>query len=187
MLPVVPILEMSETSAIMLVSCFLAFISGQRMGNEMLANPAEMPAENPPLAREKRRLCTVDTLDQRTRGARRVAELTAVFEAELRKTGRTLTAAEGAAVRNAALLSAISEDAGARRLAGDATVTLEDVVRLSRAAAAAMKALAIKPSGTPAPPTLAEHLASRAAERAGGASGDRTDRVARVRRRLPSR
>jgi hypothetical protein len=152
----------------------------------MLTNHAETQAESPPLARGKRRLCTIDALDQRTRGAKRVAEMVATLEAELRKTRRMLTAAEGAAIRNAALLSAISEDAGARRLAGDATVTLEDVVRLSRASTAAVRALGIRPAAGPAPPTLAEHFASRAAERPGGASGDRTDRVARVRRRLPS-
>jgi hypothetical protein len=129
----------------------------------MLANNAEMPAGRPQVGRGKRRLCTVNALDRRTRGARRVAELAAVFEAELRKSGRMLTAAESAAVRNAALLSALSEDAGTRRRAGDVTVTLEGVVRLSRAAAAVIRALGIKGVAAATPPPSLSAWAQQAA------------------------
>jgi hypothetical protein len=94
--------------------------------------------------------------------------MVATFEAELRRDGRMVTAAERTAIRNAALLSAISEDSAARRLSGDVTVTLEDVVRLSRASVAAIRALGIKPAGAPKPPTLAEHLARRTAQRKSG-------------------
>ena len=137
----------------------------------MLAYQADMPAKSPQTARGKVRLCTVESIDQRTRGAKRVAELVATFEAELSKSGRTVTAAESAAIRNAALLSAISEDAAARRLAGDATVSLEDVVRLSRASAAAVRALGFKPAAAVASPlSVREYFAAMPAARAGASN-----------------
>src|SRR5262249_27116 len=110
----------------------------QHSGNQMLTNRAEIPSTSPPTTGGKQRLCTVDSLDQRTRGAKRVAELVTTFEAGL---GRTPTAAESAAIRNAALLSALSEAASARRLDGDSMVSFEDIVRLSRAAQAATRGL----------------------------------------------
>jgi hypothetical protein len=146
----------------------------QRMSNKhaaMLTNSAEMAAENGPIACEKRRLCTADTIDQRTRGAKRLAEMVATFEAELTKAGRAVAAAERAAIRNAALLSAISEDAAARRLAGDVTATLEDIVRLSRASAAAIRALGIKPATAATPPPSLSAWATLAAPVAQDASG----------------
>ena len=52
-------------------------------------------------------------------------------------------------------------------------MSLEDVVRTDNAAARAVKSLGIKPGAAPKAPTLAEHLARRAAERAGKTSDDR--------------
>jgi hypothetical protein len=79
-----------------------------------------------------------------------------MFEAEL---GRTPTSAEGAAIRNAALLNALSEDAAARRLDGDSTISFEDIVRLTRAAQAATRALGLQSGGQkPEPPTIKEYI-----------------------------
>jgi hypothetical protein len=90
----------------------------------------------------------------------------ATFEAAL---GGPLTEPQRLAVANAAALSAIAEDAQARRLAGD-DVSLDDIVRYTSAARRAVRDLGLdNRKREPDPgPTLAEHLARRAAERAGG-------------------
>jgi hypothetical protein len=107
-------------------------------------------------------------LDGRTVGARRARELAQSFEAEL---GGTVTSAQRAAIERAATLMALAEDAQARRLAGDPSVSLEDLVRIDNAAMRAVRQLGIKPGAKPAAPSSpAEYLARRAAERAGKAS-----------------
>jgi hypothetical protein len=131
----------------------------------MLADNAEIPAESPPSRQGKQRLCTIDSLDGRTRAAKRARELASNFETEL---GGVLTVSQRLAVDRAAALTAISEDAQARRLAGDIGVSLEDIVRTTNAAHRAVKELGIKPAGAPKPPTLAEHLARRTAQRKTG-------------------
>jgi hypothetical protein len=100
-----------------------------------------------------------------TVAARRAAELAKGFEAEL---GGSLTASQRLAIERAAALVALAEDAKARRLAGDERISLDDVVRVDGAAARAVKALGIKAAGAPKPPTLADHLARRVAERSSG-------------------
>jgi hypothetical protein len=51
----------------------------------------------------------------------------------------------------------MSEDASARRLDGDVTVSFEDVVRLARAASAAVRVLGIRQRRR-MPPSLQEYL-----------------------------
>jgi hypothetical protein len=109
----------------------------------------------------KLRLATVRDLDGRTRASRRARELAAGFERDF---GGDMSSGRRLAIERAAAMVALAEDAQTRRLAGDQSVSLEDVVRIDNAAARAVKAIGIKP-GKPAGPTLAEHLAKRAAER----------------------
>jgi hypothetical protein len=90
--------------------------------------------------RLKTRLIAVRNLDQRTRAATRARKLAAEFEAEL---GGDLTTAMHIAIERAAALTVVAEDARARRLAGDLTITLDDLVRTDRAAAAAVRALGL--------------------------------------------
>jgi hypothetical protein len=134
---------------------------GQRRAREavtkVLASAEQMTADKPADVRGKRRLCTIERLDGRTVAARRARELAKGFEAEL---GGTITTSQRFAIERAAALVALAEDAKARRLAGDAAITLEDVVRVDNSAARAVKALGIKPGVAPKPPSIHEFMAS---------------------------
>jgi hypothetical protein len=61
---------------------------------------------------------------------------------------------------------AIAEDTRARRLAGDPSVTLDDLVRVDSAARRAVRDLGIRPNVAPPGPTLTEYLAELAAKKA---------------------
>jgi hypothetical protein len=128
----------------------------------MFANAAHVMADKPGGVGRKQGIRTIDDLDGRTKRAKRVAELIGTFGAELTKSGRTLGATEIAAIRHAALMTALSEDAAARRLDGSTEVSLEDIVRLTRASQTAVRMLGIKPGAAPKPPSLPEYLASLA-------------------------
>jgi hypothetical protein len=130
----------------------------------VLANSVEIPAKRSRHMRGKTRLRTIQALDGRTLAAKRAHELAQGFVCEL---GGTITASQRLAIERAAALAALSEDAQARRLSGSPDITLEDLVRIDNAAMRAVKALGIKPAAAPKPSILAEHLAGRAAERAG--------------------
>jgi hypothetical protein len=93
----------------------------------MQAAAEQIPVVSSPVARRKAQLCTLSALDGRTVAARRARELAKGFEAEL---GGTVTVSRRFAIERAAALVALAEDAKARRLAGDAAITLEDVVRV---------------------------------------------------------
>jgi hypothetical protein len=97
-------------------------------------------------ARRKAHLHTLETLDGRTVAARRANELAGVFEADMGAAGKT--AGGRMAARRAAVLVAIAEDTAARRLAGEADVSVDDVVRADGAASRAIRALDIKPTAT---------------------------------------
>jgi tagatose-1,6-bisphosphate aldolase non-catalytic subunit AgaZ/GatZ len=119
-------------------------------------------ANTAPKVSGKARFTTLRHLDQRTMAARRAAALVSTFADEL---GGELSTAQRLVVERAAVLMALAEDAASRRLGGDTAISLDDVVRLEGAASRAVKRLGIgvrKPE--PAVPTLAEHLAKRAAE-----------------------
>jgi hypothetical protein len=122
---------------------------GNVAGNEMLENCPEIRADCPPIARGKARLLTLEGLDGRTVAARRAAQLAKGFEAEL---GGTLSATQRLAVEQASALAAIAEDAQARRLAGDMTISLEDLVRATNAATRAVRQLGIKAASAATPP-----------------------------------
>jgi hypothetical protein len=98
-------------------------------------------------------------VDHRHPVARRARKIAASFAAQI---GRDLSPAEHAAVLRAGELIAISEDARARRLSGDASVSLDDLVRVDSAARRALKDLGLKPPGAAKPgPNLAEYLRSK--------------------------
>ena len=123
---------------------------------ELSAEAAAMPPGSVPTARGKARLLTVGHLDKRTRASRRSRELARAFEAEI---GGVISATQRLAIERAAALVALAEDAQARRLAGDPSVTLDDVVRIDGAAQRAVRRLGIeqrKRSAGPAIPSLAE-------------------------------
>lgn len=115
------------------------------------------------------RLLTLTALDGRTVAARRAAALTETFAAEF---GAELTPAQRIRVETAAALSAIAEDAQTRRLAGDASITLDDLVRAVSAARRAVRDLGLDRKRPPSGPTLSEYLASRRAEQTEDSSAD---------------
>jgi len=116
--------------------------------------------------RPKPHLRTLGSLDGRTVGARRARELALAFDAEL---GGNVTGALRAAIERAATLTALAEDAQARRLAGDLSVTLEDLVRIDNAAMRAVKQLGIKPAAAPKPPSIHEYVRGLAPDEPAGA------------------
>jgi len=105
----------------------------------------------------KVRLVTTGDLDGRTVAARRSRELAATFAAELDPSGN-LTPTQRLAVERAATLTAVSEDAQTRRLAGDHSVSLEDLVRIDNAARRAVRDLNIRPGARSDEPNLADYL-----------------------------
>jgi hypothetical protein len=104
-------------------------------------NPTDVRETAPRRARRyepKQRLRTVGELDQRTHAARRIAALVSMWEQQL---GGKLTTGQRIALERAASLCALAEDARARRLSGDLSISLQDCVRLDNSAARAVAAL----------------------------------------------
>jgi hypothetical protein len=106
--------------------------------------------------RSKLRLVGLYHLDRRTSAARRADRLIAAFKADL---GGDVTPTILTQIERAAVLTAVAEDARARRLAGDLTITLDDLVRVDRLAAAATRALGIGQKRVPVHVPLRERLA----------------------------
>jgi hypothetical protein len=110
----------------------------------MHAQPAEIGGKTGGTsARARRRRVqhrTVETLDKRTAASRRAMQLMQQFETEL---GGGLTDGQKLAVSRAAVMTAIAEDARLRKLGGAKDVSLDDLVRLDRVAALAVRALGI--------------------------------------------
>jgi hypothetical protein len=135
---------------------------------EMLANRT-VPASNPLL---NRAALTNDPLrvraDGRTPQGRRTRDL---YRSYFDAIGRPGNPAIQASVLAAAELMVAAERARAEFLAGRGDV--EQIVRLENLAARSVRRLGIKAGAAVAPPpTPAEYLARRAAERAGKPSGD---------------
>jgi hypothetical protein len=129
----------------------------------MQPDAAEVAAESVAPALPKQRLHTLESLDGRTRASQRARAIMRSFAADL---GGKLSAGELLAVRRAAMLSALAEDATARQLAGE-TVDLDQLVRISNLARRAVADLNLpKRDQRTTGPTLAEHLAMRAREKA---------------------
>jgi hypothetical protein len=105
-------------------------------------------------------------LDGRTRAAKRAAELTLAFEAELGGADK-LSSHQRVAVQRAAQLVAIAEVAATAQLAGEGD--LDQVIRAQNAARRAVNDLGIKINATKPGRTLAELAAQRKAEKAAAA------------------
>jgi hypothetical protein len=128
------------------------------MLENMHTDATEKRPESARVRRRKLRLRTIAELDGRTTAARRAGALVATFEAAL---GGQLTGAQRLAMHNAAALTAIAEDAQAKRLAGDTTITLDDLVRATSAARRAVRDLGLDRKREPtAAPSLSEYLRS---------------------------
>lgn len=129
----------------------------------MHPDATKLDAESAPLASSKVRLCTLEHLDGRTRAAKRAHELIAAFESDL---GGKLSSVDRLAVRRASVLVALAENAAAKELAGE-TTDIDLLVRINNAARRAVADLNLpKRDKRATGPTLAEHLAMRARERA---------------------
>lgn len=133
----------------------------------MQPDAADIAAESVTPALQKRRLHTLESLDGRTRASQRARAIMRSFAADL---GGKLSAGQLLAVRRAAMLSALAEDATARQLAGE-MVDLDLLVRISNLARRAVLDLHLpKVDKRNEGPSLAEHLAMRAREKAASAS-----------------
>jgi hypothetical protein len=110
--------------------------------------------------RSKARILTLGHLDRRTRASRRAATLAEAFAAEI---GGQITDSLRIRIETAAALSVIAEDAQTRRLAGDSSINLDDLVRAVSAARRALRDIGIKPHARHERlgPTLAEYIASK--------------------------
>jgi hypothetical protein len=123
---------------------------------QVQSDAAEIAADPVPTIRGKQRLQTLAHLDQRTRASRRAHELVAAFEAEI---GSKITTSQRLAIERAAMLTAIAEDAKARRLAGEA-ISINDIVRADGAAHRALKAVKALGNDQRAKPDGRESLAA---------------------------
>jgi hypothetical protein len=82
------------------------------------------------------------------------------FETEL---GDNLTEGQRLGVERAAVMTAVAEDARIRKLNGASDISYDDLVRLDRVAAHAVRTLGIKfAPAKPQTPTLAEYLGESA-------------------------
>lgn len=111
-------------------------------------------------AQPKARLLTLGHLDRRTRASRRAAALAEAFAAEI---GGQISESLRIRIETAAALSVIAGDAQTRRLAGDSSVSLDDLVRAVSAARRALRDIGIRPYAKrdQLGPTLAEYIASK--------------------------
>src|SRR6516165_5662563 len=110
------------------------------MGAELRQNTAEIPRGLPPVVRGRR-----VRLDRRTRIAQRATRLRAHYFALLEQTGRDVQSVELiAALDRAAELQAIAEHLRADALRGRAV--FDDLVRVERVAASALRALRLPTS-----------------------------------------
>jgi hypothetical protein len=85
-------------------------------------------------------LVTFQHLDGRTVAARRAKTLAATFEKAM---GGSRTAAQTLSIQNAAAVVVLAESCMARRLSGDPSISLEDLVRVQRLAARAVADLGL--------------------------------------------
>jgi len=115
------------------------------------------------------RIIPLAVVDKRKRLGRRVEELRSIYLAALGGPA-LISPMKATKVDAAAQLVAIAEAARGAFL-NDCQGSLDDIVRIERKADAAVRSLGIV-DAKPAPgPTLAEHLARRAAERAAAGRG----------------
>jgi hypothetical protein len=130
------------------------------MGQDLRADAAGIAPVSGIEAQPKARLLTLGHLDRRTRASRRAAALAEAFAAEI---GGQITDSLRIRIETAAALSVIAEDAQTRRLAGDSSISLDDLVRAVSAARRALRDIGIKPNvkRDQLGPTLSEYIASK--------------------------
>jgi hypothetical protein len=126
-----------------------------------------LAAELPKRQRARRTNDPLASLDTNTARGRRVADLVRAY---LRALGNPVDIELQAAVIAAAELQVLAEEARASALKQAGSCDLDRVVRVQGAADRAVRRLGIKHSVKPRVPTVAEHLAKRAAEHAGSGS-----------------
>jgi hypothetical protein len=126
----------------------------------MHADATAIPAISGADTASKTRLLTLGHLDRRTRASRRAAALAEAFAAEL---GGQITDSLRIRIETAAALSVIAEDAQTRRLVGDSSISLDDLVRAVSAARRALRDIGIRPNvkREQLGPTLAQYIASK--------------------------
>jgi hypothetical protein len=105
----------------------------------MFANHAAVTNDMPARRRGKTRLRTLSRLDGRTRSAKRARELVEMWSAAL----GSPDAVQMMGVRHAAATVVILEDAQSRRLAGDTSITVEQITKLSNIMTRAVNALGL--------------------------------------------
>jgi hypothetical protein len=104
----------------------------------MLQNNAVTATDMRPGRKGKTRLRTLDRIDQRTVSARRTRELIALWTKAL---GGDVSPVQAMAITHAAATHCILEDAQARMLSGDQTISASEITKLSNISARALKAL----------------------------------------------
>jgi hypothetical protein len=135
----------------------------------MQPDAADIAAESVTPALPKQRLHTLESLDGRTRASQRAHALMRSFAADL---GGKLSAAQRLAVRHAAMMVAIAEDAATKQLSGEG-VDIDQLVRISNLARRAVGDLHLPTADKLSQgPSLAEHLAMRAREKAASAAAE---------------
>ena len=128
----------------------------------MTANAAEVQTQPGIIRRRQARYRKLSDVDGRTRSGRRARELAKQFEAALGGAD-SLTDGQRLAVSRASVMTAIAEDARLRRLSGEPT-NLDDLVRLDRVAAQAVRSLGIVTKREPERESLSAYLATLPAE-----------------------
>jgi hypothetical protein len=133
-------------------------------------SPRSMAAEPVKQLRAARTNDPLARLERYTARGRRIADLVRAYLAAL---GHPAEIERQAAVIAAAELQVLAEEARTAALRQGLAADLDQVVRVQGAADRALRRLGIKAgAAVAAPPTPAEYLARRAAERAGKPSGD---------------
>jgi hypothetical protein len=133
------------------------------------SSPRPTTAEPVKRLRARRTNDPFANLDMNTARGRRTADL---VRAHLIALGNPSEIERQAAVIAAAEMQVLAEEARTAALREGPTADLDRVVRMQGAADRALRRLGIRPGAEPKPPSLAEHLASCALERAGKSSGD---------------
>src|SRR5262249_53038375 len=128
---------------------------------KLTATAVEMQPKLGRIRRRKARFQSLSDLDMRTHAGQRAKGLLTQFTEAL-GAGEVTDGMKLFAGR-AAVLCALAEDTRMRRLNGDASVNLDDLVRLDRVAAAAVRSLGIRATlPKPATPSLADYARARA-------------------------
>jgi hypothetical protein len=128
-------------------------------------------AESVAPALPKQRIRTLESLDGRTRASQRAHALMRSFTADL---GGKPSAAQRLAIRHAAMMVAIAEDAAAKQLSGE-TADLDMLVRVSNLARRAVLDLHLPKADKRQGPSLKDYAAQKFAGEAAQSAGEVAD------------